>query len=175
MTNILKFIFYYLLADFLSGLLHWYEDVFLNPEEFKTKEGFLYDIAKDNKEHHEKPRKMVKSPWYETIQVTICFVAPLAVFGFYIWGFDVELFIFWIIVSFLNQIHKWQHMTITERPLLVSWLMAFGIIAGQKHHAKHHIQPFDKNYCILSPYLNPILDKTGFWKFLEKNVNCWNT
>lgn len=167
LATVLKLIYYYLLADFLSGLLHWYEDVYLNPEEFKIKSGFFYQIAKDNKEHHTKPRKMVESPWYLTISVTLWFVLPLAITRFYFWGFEAEFFFFCLLATFLNQIHKWQHMSISERPLIVSWMMVLGFIAGQRHHSGHHIPPYDKRYCILSPYLNPLLDRIGFWRFLE--------
>lgn len=157
----------YLLADFLSGVAHWFEDVYLNPEDFEIKEGFIFEIAKDNKEHHTKPRKMISSPWYSTISVTCAFTLPAAILCYLVFGFNWIWTTCLFLASWMNQIHKWQHMSIKERPLLVSWLMVFGVFADSRHHAGHHVKPYTTHYCILSPYLNPILDATRFWRGIE--------
>lgn len=157
MMIVIEILIGYFIADFLSGLFHYIEDVHLIPE---RTEGipFIHSLALDNKLHHLKPRKLVERPWYETISTTIPFAIACGLVFYYFFGWMS----WWITAVslgiFLNQVHKWQHMTYAERPIVVSFLMNAGLLASAKHHAIHHIPPFNKNFCVLSPHLNNIVN-----------------
>ena len=64
-----------------------------------------------------------------------------------------------------NQFHKWAH---TKNPAgWVRLLQRAGLILSPEHHAVHHAAPRDKYYCITVGWMNPLLDKIRFFRFLE--------
>ena len=50
-----------------------------------------------------------------------------------------------------------------------------GLIQSRRMHGYHHSAPFDVNYCVLTNYLNPILNKIRFWQFLEWTIGLFGT
>ena len=69
--------------------------------------------------------------------------------------------------SLANEIHALAHMLPKEKP----WYGCFqGYLfqGGQEHHV-HHTET-DRNYCVMSPWLNGILNYTRFWRALEWGV-----
>ncbi len=46
-----------------------------------------------------------------------------------------------------------------------------GVLVGRRMHGAHHRAPFEANYAIVSGWWNPILDKAGFFRKLEKFVH----
>ena len=153
----MEFIIGYLLADILSGVGHWFEDTVLTPEN-TTFWPALHQISLDNQEHHKNPKRMTTSKWQDTISTTLPFVLFLGIVLFLNFGFQVWWLSTLTLLLFTNQIHKWQHMTINERPSLAGWLMYFKIIASSSHHLKHHKKPFDKNFCIITPHVNNVIN-----------------
>ena len=57
---------------------------------------------------------------------------------------------------------------------LFNSLQAAGWTIGRKPHARHHVAPYDGNYCIISGICNPWLDRSGFFRRLEHIVYRWN-
>jgi hypothetical protein len=49
----------------------------------------------------------------------------------------------------------------------VRGLQKAGLILSPEHHAIHHASPQDKAYCITVGWMNPILDKVGFFRACE--------
>lgn len=159
----MELVYGYFLADFVSGLGHWFEDTYMTVENTAHYPAFIRDIAFFNSEHHKHPRNMTDYPWYETISSSVPLVlafslACWALFGLQLWWATASAILVWI-----NQIHKWQHMTRGERPAIVTLLMRAGVLQGGAHHRKHHDGVFNTRFCILSPYLNPLLDYIKFW------------
>jgi Lipid desaturase domain len=66
-----------------------------------------------------------------------------------------------------NQVHAWSHTPRYGRPCLVVLLQDFGVLQSSKQHANHHKHDKDTNYCVLTNFVNPILDGLGFWRALE--------
>ena len=56
----------------------------------------------------------------------------------------------------LQELHKYAHMM--ETPFPVSFLQKVGVVLDRKEHGKHHSEPFDKKYCIVSGVCNAPLD-----------------
>ncbi|CAN0470555.1 unnamed protein product [Laminaria digitata] len=46
----------------------------------------------------------------------------------------------------------------TEPPFPVEFLQKIGVVVNRKEHGKHHSDPFEKKYCIVSGVCNAPLD-----------------
>ena len=46
------------------------------------------------------------------------------------------------------------------------------LLITPKYHARHHSRAHDDNYCVLNGWMNPLLDRTGFWRGLERVVHA---
>ena len=68
-----------------------------------------------------------------------------------------------------NQFHKWAHADNPPR-VAVRLCSAGGLILSPEHHNIHHAAPHDQHYCITVGWMNPILDKTGFFRICETIV-----
>ena len=49
-------------------------------------------------------------------------------------------------------------------------LQSAGLILSPEHHSIHHASPQDKSYCITVGWMNPLLDKIGFFRICETIV-----
>jgi ubiquitin-conjugating enzyme E2 variant len=67
-----------------------------------------------------------------------------------------------------SQIHKWAHDP--RPPRLARWLQRAGLILSPARHSRHHRFPFAGHYCITTGWCNPLLERLGFWKALERLV-----
>lgn len=149
----------WLIADLGSGLVHWWEDRYGNPEwPWPLGE----HVVKPNIEHHEKPHIIVCSSYLSRNATTLVTAAPLAIIFFACGWYAVAVGFLWL--SQANEIHAWSHQK-CSRPIRI--LQAVGLLLSPKKHMSHHQQPFDKNYCVCTDYLNPILEGCEFWSRLE--------
>jgi ubiquitin-conjugating enzyme E2 variant len=155
-----------LLADFISGVGHWFEDTYGNPN-WKI----LGDLViKPNLEHHQTPRSFIyRSYWYRNnTSILSCFVIVLAswVLGFFSWQL---LFVF-AYLSQVNEIHAIAHRRPDENFVIARFFQKIGLLQSNLHHGWHHKAPYDCNFCILTEYLNPLLNRIRFWQFLENSI-----
>ena len=49
-------------------------------------------------------------------------------------------------------------------------LQEIGLLQSPVHHAGHHRPPSDRRYCVLTDWLNPVLDAVGIWALLERGL-----
>lgn len=162
MLTILKMIGVVLLADFVTGLVHWLEDVYAKPGM-----PLVHQIAVDNELHHTKPRAFLEKNWWQSCW-DVALVALLLIIV--TWYFDLlswEIALFAVLVTNGNQIHKWSHQTKKENGRLVTFLQNMHLIQNAKHHARHHTGLKNTHYCVITPLLNPVLENLSFWRFLE--------
>lgn len=165
----------WLLADFLSGLLHWLEDriagdrwPILGPLVFAP-----------NRLHHEQPLAFTRASFaarngtsivaalilFATIATTLVLMPAMAVPGL-VW---VLLISATIAGALANQIHYWAHMP-HRAPGIVQALQTIGLCQSRWHHARHHAPPQRERYCILTNWLNPWLDQCSIWAMLERRI-----
>jgi ubiquitin-conjugating enzyme E2 variant len=78
-----------------------------------------------------------------------------------------QLVLFVAIGANANEIHKWNHVSRKRRPKLVVALQNARLLQTAKHHGKHHVGSKDTNYCVITNFMNPILDTVLFWHGLE--------
>jgi ubiquitin-conjugating enzyme E2 variant len=73
----------------------------------------------------------------------------------------------------VNEIHRLAHRPALAGPLIKT-LQEIGVIQSPRHHCGHHREPTDTRYCILTDWLNPILDRLRFWSALEHLLEWLN-
>ena len=151
----------WLITDFISGFIHWFEDTYLTP----TGLGWLdKTIIEPNIEHHRHPSHILEGGYWQTNGVSVVLALTVGL-GLSFVGFYWQLVFIVIVASQLNQIHKWAHNP--SPPMVVKFCQNLGILQSLKQHGKHHIKPYDKSYCTLTNWLNPILNKINLWRKLE--------
>ena len=154
-----------LLADLLSGLAHWIEDSYFTP----STPGLGPTIAK-NVAHHLDPTLFLSNPWHVTIRSSlICaviVVVPVGFAGGLRWWVGLAL----CVAVFANQVHKWAHMPVSAVPEGAQVLQRWGILQSPAHHAAHHAEAKNRQYCVVTNVMNPVLDGLGVWRLLEHLV-----
>ncbi len=155
-----------LAADFLSGLLHWLEDAY--GREHWPITGKL--ITRPNILHHHDPAYFTRHGWFESAQVLL--VIGLAVL-LGAWALDLVSWEIILVVAIgvnANEIHKWTHQSRRKNGRLVSWLQDLGVLQSAEHHANHHRGEKSTHYCVVTNYLNPLLERVGLWPSLERLI-----
>ena len=85
----------------------------------------------------------------------------------YFVGLNLFNFFLFVFISVNDVIHKYTHTTLAETPALITFLQKNFIIQSYGEHHIHHTEPFEKNYCTITPYINFPLEKINFWRKLE--------
>lgn len=160
----------WLAADLLAGLFHWFEDRVLTDD--KKIPRWLETIRADNGDHHRKPGAIVRFTLWQNMETSALVAWPLAGLSAACGGYWICLV--FVFVSFGNVVHRFAHDPRTRKP--IRWLQKTGLFISNEQHHRHHyrgIVPIAKeqstgNYCVMSSWLNPILDGIGLWSVLNK-------
>lgn len=153
-----------LLADFVSGLVHWAEDSYGS----ETTPILGRWIVAPNVLHHRDASAFVGNNWLESSWDLAC-VGVLVLAGAWLAGvLSWHVWLFVLLGANANQIHKWNHMNRTCVPAPVRWLRACGLLQSPRHHAGHHRGEKNTRYCVITGAVNPALDALGFWRLLER-------
>lgn len=156
----------WLFADFLTGLVHWWEDAYAQPDWPVI--GPL--VAEPNLLHHRDPRAMTRLPWWKNVDVPVIAgalaLAGLAVLHALIWPLVLAI----VLAAFTNLVHRWAHQSAAENGRLITWMQDSGLIQSRAQHALHHRWPRKSHYCPLTNALNPVLERFDFWRRLERVI-----
>jgi plasmanylethanolamine desaturase len=143
-----------LLADIMSGLVHWAEDAYAREDMPLIGKW----IAKANIEHHVRPRAFLKKTyWQSSLDL---WAVSIVVLIYYAHRHQLTWPI-WLFAVISAQ-------TPVEKGWLVTRLQKMYVIQHPRHHSKHHQNKKDTHYCAVTNMLNPILDGLKFWKIIEK-------
>lgn len=159
-----------LLADFVAGFIHWLEDAYAKPGM-----PFISKIAEENQLHHTKPRAFLANNWWQSSWDIALVSATIVATATYFDACSWPLVLFAVLVANANQIHKWAHKNRHENPKIVTWLQDLYILQNARHHGKHHTGEKNTHYCVITVFLNPILDNVGFWRGLEWIISALAT
>lgn len=160
------------LADILAGIVHWWEDKYLDG---KSRFSFINRISADNDLHHEDPHFLSQLSLWQNINTTVYVTGPLCIILILI-GAPMICWLTVLFGSFANVIHSYGHVVEWAVPLPIRWLQKSGVFISQVHHRQHHYDNYwyliDKQdttirWCPMTNWMNPILDYIKFFKFLE--------
>ena len=145
----------WLLADLISGLVHWALDSFGSVRTPVIGPAFIRPF----REHHAEPDAMTRHDFIEVNGASCLGCLPLLLLSLYLDGFLHALVLFTCLgILLTNQCHKWAHVPAAENPFLVGKLQRLGIVLRPAEHLKHHTPPYDSNFCTASGWLNPPLN-----------------
>lgn len=150
-------------ADFITGIIHWWEDTYGNPN-WPIIGKY---IVEPNLIHHKQPNKLLEGSYWNRINTS--FIAAtfigliLFLFGMHSW----QIILCLILCVQANEIHAMSHRSDKSNGILILFLQEAGIFQSRRVHRWHHKAPYETNFCIMSDFVNPILNKIEFWKKLE--------
>lgn len=152
-----------LFVDFFSGLVHWFEDQYGSE---RMPRWVVEYIVRPNRLHHIYPRRVVHCPrWISIAQgmgpAILFFPLTISLLG---WRTGLMAS---VLSALPNFVHKWNHERDAERPALVKLLQSLYILQAPRHHHAHHVGKTDIAYCVVTPFLNPVLDGINFWRGVE--------
>ncbi|MBX3188134.1 MAG: fatty acid desaturase family protein [Labilithrix sp.] len=164
-----------LLADFLSGLIHWAFDTWGSVD--TPLFGRL--AIRTFRHHHVDATAITRHDFVETNGHNFGLAFPFALSGaLYLDPETATLFDVFVgmalistvvFVSSTSQVHKWAHMK--SPPRLVQLLQRARLVLSPEHHALHHSAPYNKNYCITVGWMNGVLRVLRFFETLERVIS----
>ena len=169
---LLQILIAWLLADFVTGLIHWIEDKYMDAVTLKF---WARDIAADNDLHHSKPTAMLLNSYWDNMRSGAIIGWPIAAMLFWI---DAPLWLSMMpfFAAFGNLVHRFSHTPVDQLPRWIRGMQEFGLfISHQQHDAHHrsmkrlipkHLAGY--KFCPMTDWVNPILDRVEFWKSLER-------
>jgi ubiquitin-conjugating enzyme E2 variant len=152
-----------ILADFVSGIFHWLEDAYGRPD--WPIMGSLVTIP--NIVHHHYPRYFTRHPWFQSSWLLLCMGLAILIVAGVCGLLSWHVWLFVLLGVNANQIHKWAHRSAAENGSLITFLQHIRLLQTPHHHARHHTNPKNSHYCVLTDFLNPILEGIRLWGGLE--------
>lgn len=157
-------VFLYLLADFVGGIFHWAEDTL---GDIDTPIWGPIFVA-PNVVHHELPAEMMQKHWFLNNLPNWLGAAGIAfavwVAGWMTWQFAL----FAVFGAFNQQAHRFAHARSVDLVPSIKLLQKHGVLQSARHHWRHHTDPHTTNYCVMTPWVNPLLDRIRFWRGMER-------
>ncbi len=167
----------YILADFLSGMVHWAADTYGAEDTPIVGPNFIQPF----RWHHIAPKAMCEHSLTGTIGNSCILGVPLQtaviLYSVYYPGTLLLSFFAWTITFMAvatvmaNQFHKWAHSE--TRPKFAIVLQRWKLILPPDHHNTHHTKPHNTYYCVGSGWCNFFLSKINFWRTMEKIIGLF--
>ncbi len=159
-------------ADFGSGCYHFGCDNYGNrdfPVFGKQIEAF--------QGHHERPWTITHRETCNNLHQPS--LAGLPVVLFFLGAVSNPYWLTWGAVAMAciiscQELHKWSHTLRSDCHPVVAALQDAGLIVNPKAHLAHHRSPFDIRYCIVTGHCNGLLDRLGFFGWVERLVHRLN-
>jgi ubiquitin-conjugating enzyme E2 variant len=164
-----------LVADFVSGMVHWAADTWGSSSMPIIGRRLLYPF----RVHHLNPDDFLQRKFIDTNGDVALIVIPFLAGGLFIQLSDsLRIAMAAFVTSFAgiglltNQIHHWAHQ---ERPpWLIRGLQSMRIILPRQDHALHHQPPYADFYCITTGWCNRPLCAIDFFGKAESMIT-WIT
>ena len=139
----------WLLADLVSGLVHWALDTFGSVRTPVFGPAFIRPF----REHHADPQGMTRHDFIEVNGASCLGCLPILLLSFFFEGFLHAVIVFTCVgILLTNQCHKWAHMD--SPPKLVKTLQKIGLVLRADEHRLHHTPPYNSHFCTASGWLN---------------------
>lgn len=148
-----------LMADFITGLVHWWEDTYGLPTWWLIG----MSVIEPNIEHHENPTTILTGTYWSRNYQPIVTTLPLACLLAWM-GWNVAAAGFMLAAIAGNEVHAWNHGL--PMPRWAKLLQDMGVIQSKRQHGLHHRRPWDRCYCTLTNAVNPMVDP-WLWRGIE--------
>ena len=163
----------YLLADLLSGTVHWLADRFFDPRTPVLGPALIAPF----REHHADALAMTRHDFFEVSGNNSLATIPLAIgvsllpppTSLLMQSLAATTISFSLSIVATNQFHCWAH--VATPPRWVRALQNWGLILSPKRHALHHRTEHNQAYCVTSGWLNPVLDRYRVFAHLERGLD----
>lgn len=160
----------YLTSDFTSGLVHWLADRYGS----RTTPLLGPKLVAPFREHHEDPDAIGRHDFIEAngdnclISLLVLVPASLLRVDQTPWLGLVALYVLVLALGTLltSMAHGWAHRE--DPPKIAATLARWGLVIARDHHQHHHQGDHLTHYCITTGWLNGLLDRTGFFRKLER-------
>ena len=170
LTELLSFFFQVFtacwLGDFIVGVYHWIKDTYFNPFTPIIGKTFIWQ----SRLHHIRPRYVLDFSDWELFagssKWVLLWMAPLV----YLTGINPFMVSLFFVIGLNDVIHKYSHMLDNERPQWATLLQKYYIFQTHDEHHQHHIDPHTVNYCPITHFTNPVLERINFWRRLENLI-----
>ncbi len=158
-------------ADFASGCVHFYLDNYARPET-----PLFGRMAVEFQRHHADMTELLSQELanvaHPTGRLTVVAFGLLVILDppFLLSAFALTALLG---LGFSQVLHRWAHQPpgVTGPPGVVRWLQQRGLLLSHAGHVTgHHRAPFEQAYTIVTGQLNGLLDRSGFWRSLERVV-----
>ncbi|KAL2060050.1 hypothetical protein VTL71DRAFT_9872 [Oculimacula yallundae] len=160
-------------ADFTSGTLHWMVDNYGDPDYPVLGSVFFRPFH----HHHSDPQAITMHGFVERNgnNFFVCLPPLWAAHSAFTDHNDQTSFLmatFWLVFAlfagFANETHVWAHMK--SPPRVVKHLQDLGLLVSRQAHHEHHIRPHDRNYCLVTGWLNRPLTAIRFFEAIESII-----
>ena len=162
----------YFLADVASGFVHWATDTWFSEKQF----GRLIAIAR---EHHTHPSHILGYRFLENATLgsapSALFIGPPAVLiaflprSDFLYAIMIVFFLISLTLLFGTSLHNIGHRKVKSPVLKVAQKLRL-VITPAYHHV-HHSGDQTTRYCTVNGWANPLLDRIGFWRALERLIS----
>lgn len=151
-------------ADLFTGLIHFIEDNYFSSETWLI--GSY--IIQPNRIHHVHPKHITNKTYIENIKLSSICSSIFYIFWYIIYGHgSLFLISFLFFVSISNLIHRWSH---EHNNHFLIYMLQYTILINNQQHQLHHLN-IKTNYCIMTPFCNPILEHFNVWRQIERLIN----
>lgn len=146
----------YLVADLLSGLVHWFCDRFFEEHTPFIGRLLIYPF----REHHRDPLAMTRHGFLELTGNSCLGLAPVLALA---WRWPLSLWLDALVLSLAagvvatNLLHKWAHAATVPAP--VRWLQCRRLVLPPRAHAAHHRPGYAGAYCVTAGWMNALTDR----------------
>ena len=161
----------YLLADLVTGTVHWFCDTFF--AEDTPLIGPL--LIAPFREHHRDPLAMTRHSFLELTGNSCLALLPALALALWIgpspaapaaapvYSFILALA---LAAAATNLFHRWAHDP--APPKFARTLQRLGLILSAEHHAQHHAPPHRTAYCVTNGWANRVADRLGVFARAER-------
>ena len=147
----------WVVADLIAGIVHWFGDSYSG----YGMEFLFHDFL----EHHREPSAMLKRDYFQ-ISFDTYILYILASFAGLSNSFMTCVALFAMQANFCHrESHKYNKAHWTFKIL-----QSLGLSISPKAHHVHHTIPYNRDYCVFSGFLNPLLQYIDFWRRVERTI-----
>ncbi len=154
----------WLFTDFMSGVLHWFQDRYCQRHWPVLGPAFAEPAAI----HHADPKDFTRCNFIERNWPSFVTAFILALIFIIFDAVNVFTVSFILMSAVLpTEIHYWAHRSPAQKNKLILSLQRLGVIQSNAHHWRHHRGAKDTNFCAMTDYVNPVLEQIRFFKRVE--------